>query len=101
MRPQPDLIHESVPGAFNQTFLLLHGIDGSKRDLIPLRGELGLSSVPVWIVGLLWLIPDPESSGKLRSAKCEHANASCCNSISVLCTLISAPIEFGIASRSC
>jgi phospholipase/carboxylesterase len=36
MRPQPDFIHEFVPGASNRTLLLLHGTGGNERDLIPL-----------------------------------------------------------------
>jgi predicted esterase len=66
MRPQPDFIREFVPGASNQTLLLLHGTGGNERDLISLGGELDLSSVRVSIAGglygfvaLLWLIPDP------------------------------------------
>jgi len=66
MRSQLDFIHEFVPGAFNQTLLLLHGTGGNKRDLLPLGGELDLSSVADLdrrrlhvFVALLWLIPDP------------------------------------------
>jgi len=40
MRPQPDFIHEFVPGSSNRTLLLLHGTGGSERDLIPLGREL-------------------------------------------------------------
>ena len=40
MRPQPDFIHEFVPGASNRTLLLLHGTGGNERDLIPLGREL-------------------------------------------------------------
>ena len=40
MRSQLDFIHEFVPGAFNQTLLLLHGTGGNKRGLLPLEGEL-------------------------------------------------------------
>lgn len=40
MRPQPDFIHEFVPGKSNRTFLLLHGTGGNERDLIPLGREL-------------------------------------------------------------
>jgi len=47
MRPQPDFIREFVPGASNQTLLLLHGTGGYERDLIPLGGGLNLSSVRV------------------------------------------------------
>ena len=40
MRPQPDFIHEFVPGALDRTLLLLHGTGGNQRDLIPLGREL-------------------------------------------------------------
>jgi phospholipase/carboxylesterase len=40
MRPQPDFLHEFVPGNSNRTLLLLHGTGGSERDLIPLGREL-------------------------------------------------------------
>ncbi len=40
MRPQPDFLHEFVPGHSNRTLLLLHGTGGSERDLIPLGREL-------------------------------------------------------------
>ncbi len=40
MRPQPDFIHEFVPGKSNRTLLLLHGTGGNERDLIPLGHEL-------------------------------------------------------------
>jgi predicted esterase len=40
VRPQPDFIHEFVPGASNRTLLLLHGTGGNERDLIPLGREL-------------------------------------------------------------
>ena len=40
MRPQPDFIHEFVPGASNRTLLLLHGTGGNERDLISLGREL-------------------------------------------------------------
>src|SRR4030095_4800988 len=40
MRPQPDFIHEFVPGTSNRTLLLLHGTGGNERDLIALGGEL-------------------------------------------------------------
>jgi len=40
MRPQPDFIHEFVPGKSVRTLLLLHGTGGSERDLIPLGHEL-------------------------------------------------------------
>ena len=36
MRPQPDFIHEFVPGASDRTLLLLHGTGGNEHDLIPL-----------------------------------------------------------------
>ena len=55
MRPQPDFIREFVPGASNQTLLLLHGTGGNERDLIPLRGGLNLSSVRIWIAGELYM----------------------------------------------
>ena len=41
MRPQPDFIHEFVPGASNQTLLLLHGTGSNERDLIPLGRRAG------------------------------------------------------------
>jgi predicted esterase len=40
MRPQPDFIHEFVPGTSNRTLLLLHGTGGNERDLITLGREL-------------------------------------------------------------
>jgi predicted esterase len=40
MRPQPDFIHEFVPGSSKRTLLLLHGTGGNERDLIPLGREL-------------------------------------------------------------
>ena len=40
MRPQPDFIHEFVPGSAARTLLLLHGTGGNERDLIPLGHEL-------------------------------------------------------------
>ncbi|PYK89152.1 MAG: hypothetical protein DME35_09510 [Verrucomicrobia bacterium] len=40
MRPQPDFIHEFVPGKSERTLLLLHGTGGNERDLIPLGHEL-------------------------------------------------------------
>ena len=40
MRPQPDFIHEFVPGASDRTLLLLHGTGGNEHDLIPLGREL-------------------------------------------------------------
>src|ERR1700758_1468017 len=40
MTPQPDFIHEFVPGTSNRTLLLLHGTGGNERDLIALGGEL-------------------------------------------------------------
>src|SRR6201993_3859929 len=40
MRPQPDFIHEFVPGTSKRTLLLLHGTGGNERDLIGLGGEL-------------------------------------------------------------
>jgi predicted esterase len=40
MRPQPDFIHEFVPGKAERTLLLLHGTGGNERDLIPLGHEL-------------------------------------------------------------
>src|SRR6266404_2861090 len=44
MRPQPDFIHEFVPGTSNRTLLLLHGTGGNERDLIPLGRELDPSA---------------------------------------------------------
>jgi len=38
--PQPDFIHEFVPGASDRTLLLLHGTGGNEHDLIPLGREL-------------------------------------------------------------
>jgi phospholipase/carboxylesterase len=40
VRPQPDFIHEFVPGKSDRTLLLLHGTGGNERDLIPLGREL-------------------------------------------------------------
>jgi phospholipase/carboxylesterase len=40
LRPQPDFIHEFVPGISKRTLLLLHGTGGNERDLIPLGHEL-------------------------------------------------------------
>src|SRR6266581_3213734 len=40
MRPQPDFIHEFVPGSSARTLLLLHGTGGNERDLISLGREL-------------------------------------------------------------
>src|ERR671926_1239219 len=40
MRPQPDFIHEFLPGSSARTLLLLHGTGGNERDLIPLGREL-------------------------------------------------------------
>src|SRR6476646_3158116 len=40
MRPQPDFIHEFVPGTSERTLLLLHGTGGNERDLVPLGREL-------------------------------------------------------------
>src|SRR5215470_17976258 len=40
MSPQPDFIHEFVPGTSSRTLLLLHGTGGNERDLIPLGREL-------------------------------------------------------------
>src|SRR6185503_14706651 len=40
MKPQPDFIHEFVPGSSPRTLLLLHGTGGNERDLIPLGREL-------------------------------------------------------------
>jgi phospholipase/carboxylesterase len=40
MRPQPDFIHEFVPGSSERTLLLLHGTGGNERDLMPLGHQL-------------------------------------------------------------
>ena len=40
MRPQPDFIHEFVPGISERILLLLHGTGGNEHDLIPLGREL-------------------------------------------------------------
>ena len=40
MKPQPDFIHEFVPGRSSRTLLLLHGTGGNEGDLIPLGREL-------------------------------------------------------------
>src|SRR5437870_12178283 len=40
MRPQPDFIHQFVPGSSKRALLLLHGTGGTARDLIPLGKEL-------------------------------------------------------------
>jgi phospholipase/carboxylesterase len=40
LRPQPDFIHEFVPGKSERALLLLHGTGGNERDLIPLGHEL-------------------------------------------------------------
>ena len=40
MRPQPDFIHEFVPGSTDRTLLLLHGTGGNESDLIPIGREL-------------------------------------------------------------
>lgn len=40
MSPQPDFLHEFVPGNSNRTLLLLHGTGGNEHDLIPLGREL-------------------------------------------------------------
>jgi len=44
MRPQPDFLHEFVPGDSRQTLLLLHGTGGNERDLLPLGRELDPSA---------------------------------------------------------
>jgi phospholipase/carboxylesterase len=40
MSPQPDFIHEFVPGTSDRTLLLLHGTGGNEHDLIPVGREL-------------------------------------------------------------
>src|SRR5437868_12629056 len=40
MRPEPDFIHEFIPGDSPRTLLLLHGTGGNEKDLIPLGREL-------------------------------------------------------------
>jgi phospholipase/carboxylesterase len=47
MRPQPDFIHEFVPGSSSRTLLLLHGTGGNERDLIALGRELDPSAALV------------------------------------------------------
>jgi predicted esterase len=47
MRPQPDFIHEFVPGSSSRTLLLLHGTGGNERDLIALGHELDPSAALV------------------------------------------------------
>src|SRR5437868_7535857 len=44
MRPQPDFIHEFVPGSSERTLLRLHGTGPNERDLIPLGRELDPNS---------------------------------------------------------
>src|SRR5213082_307364 len=44
MRPQPDFIHEFVPGSSKRMLLLLHGTGGNERDLIPLGHDLDPSA---------------------------------------------------------
>src|SRR5438270_13415554 len=40
MRPQPDFIHEFVPGSSKRTLLLLHGTVRHEHDLIHLGHEI-------------------------------------------------------------
>src|SRR6266513_1264025 len=40
MRPQPDFIHDFIPGDSPRTLLLLHGTGGNERDLIALGRQL-------------------------------------------------------------
>jgi predicted esterase len=40
VRPEPDFIHEFVPGKSKRALLLLHGTGGNERDLIPLGHDL-------------------------------------------------------------
>jgi predicted esterase len=40
MRPQPDFIHEFIPGTSDRILLLLHGTGGNEHDLIPVGREL-------------------------------------------------------------
>ena len=40
MTPEPDFLHEFVPGKSSRTLLLLHGTGGNERDLLPLGREL-------------------------------------------------------------
>jgi predicted esterase len=40
MRPEPDFIHEFVPGISDRTLLLLHGTGGNEHDLIPVGREI-------------------------------------------------------------
>jgi predicted esterase len=47
MRPQPDFIHEFVPGSSSRTLLHLHGTGGNERDLIALGHELDPSAALV------------------------------------------------------
>jgi predicted esterase len=44
MRPQPDFLHEFLPGDSRQTLLLLHGTGGNERDLLPLGREIDPSA---------------------------------------------------------
>ena len=44
MRPQPDFIHEFVPGKSRRALLLLHGTGGNERDLLPLGHEIDPSA---------------------------------------------------------
>jgi phospholipase/carboxylesterase len=40
VKPQPDFIHEFVPGTSGRTLLLLHGTGGNEHDLLPLGHAL-------------------------------------------------------------
>ena len=77
LTPQPEFIHKFVRGASNQTLLLLHGIGGNERELIPL-GERTGSFISAGLdrgstcSSRLWFIPDPRLSGQRRHA---HSSA--------------------------
>ncbi len=51
MRPEPDFIHEFIPGDSPRTLLLLHGTGGNERDLIPLAQHYGFPTDRLVAVG--------------------------------------------------